>query len=78
MLDKVDQYLIQLDGLTLDAAFELEDAVTLRERYIADVMADRLPDLLTSEDFDNPQECRASFGIAALLEDGSVVRVVAN
>lgn len=59
------EYFVQFYGETLDGADTLAAARTLRARYVADVWAGRLPDLVTAEDFADYADCDLAFGIVA-------------
>jgi hypothetical protein len=45
-----------------------EEAFEARSRIVDDVMADRVPDFLTSDDFDDRGDCIAQMRVVALTE----------
>ena len=64
----MNEWVVTYLGETVDAAFTYEDALQIREDLVDDIMADRLPDFLTSEDFDSRADCLNSFQLTELQD----------
>lgn len=57
------EYHLHYLGMTFDGADSYDAAVALRDRYVADIMADRLPGMLDRDDFASPADCRTQLVI---------------